>query len=209
MGILRDLLKQGVESSRGRDSDVDYSQQNRDPRLPGRDMTISRDDYDDRRYHNRRSGGLRRYNDDLALDGLGMPPPYEENNSADARARSADYTWEQNYRQSQPSQVPPAFTPVEGPLSLPVIIPPKRPGSINRGFVAAYAPSLEACGIDQLAFTRFLDDVNDGFKKNKALIGLQVVCAGVGFAPSAIAMGVSMAVSRGAKMANNYQTQHK
>lgn len=42
------------------------------------------------------------------------------------------------------------------PLPLPVIIPQRRPGVRVRGFVRAYAPDLERCGIDQDTFMDFL-----------------------------------------------------
>ena len=43
------------------------------------------------------------------------------------------------------------------PLPYPVIIPQKRPHSKARGFVKAYAPILESCGVDQASFLEFLD----------------------------------------------------
>lgn len=42
------------------------------------------------------------------------------------------------------------------PLSCPVIVPQRRPHSRSRGFVRAYAPVLENCGIDQASFLEFL-----------------------------------------------------
>lgn len=41
-------------------------------------------------------------------------------------------------------------------LPVPVIIPERRPGSKHRGFVRAYAPVLNDCGIDQGTFMDFL-----------------------------------------------------
>lgn len=41
-------------------------------------------------------------------------------------------------------------------LSVPVIVPERRPGSKHRGFVRAYAPVLMDCGIDQDTFMDFL-----------------------------------------------------
>lgn len=42
-------------------------------------------------------------------------------------------------------------------LPCPVIIPQRRPRSKARGFVKAYAPVLEACGVDQDTFMDFLE----------------------------------------------------
>nr|QJD20771.1 hypothetical protein [Aspergillus versicolor] len=51
---------------------------------------------------------------------------------------------------------PPAPESTSSPLPLPVIIPQRRPGVRVRGFVRAYAPDLERCGIDQDTFMDFL-----------------------------------------------------
>jgi hypothetical protein len=50
------------------------------------------------------------------------------------------------------SIVPPSL------LKYPVILPQRRPKRRYRGFVRAYAPDLEACGIDQPTFMAFLDE---------------------------------------------------
>ncbi|RAH52103.1 hypothetical protein BO85DRAFT_432276 [Aspergillus piperis CBS 112811] len=89
-----------------------------------------------------------------------------------------------------------------GPLPLPVVIPQQRPGSQERGFMAAYAPSLESCGIDQRSFLRFIDETNTALEGNKYLAGVQVVSLGVGFTPEVIVMGVAAAVQAGAWVAN-------
>lgn len=56
---------------------------------------------------------------------------------------------------------PPGYTEVAGKLDLPVILPQRRPKNKERGFVRAYAPVLQTCGIDQTEFLAFLD----GFEK--------------------------------------------
>lgn len=64
---------------------------------------------------------------------------------------------------------PPAYsTSVSGRLPCPVIIPQKRPESKTHGFVRAYAPALNDCGIDQATFLDFLDD----FKRSVKVRGL-------------------------------------
>jgi hypothetical protein len=52
---------------------------------------------------------------------------------------------------------PPKYSPVAGKLELPVILPQRRPKSKERGFVQAYTPMLQNCGIDQAEFLDFLD----------------------------------------------------
>ncbi|KAJ5426682.1 hypothetical protein N7465_001752 [Penicillium sp. CMV-2018d] len=94
------------------------------------------------------------------------------------------------------------MTTMGGPLPLPIVIPQQRPGSQERGFMAAYAPSLESCGIDQRTFLRFIDEANTALEGNKYLAGVQVVSLGVGFTPELIVMGVAAAVQAGAWAAN-------
>lgn len=43
-------------------------------------------------------------------------------------------------------------------LPCPVIIPQRRPGNKSRGFVRAYAPVMEGCGVGQDVFLKFQDD---------------------------------------------------
>lgn len=43
-------------------------------------------------------------------------------------------------------------------LPFPVIIPQRRPGAKRRGFVRAYAPVLQDCGIGQDVFLKFISD---------------------------------------------------
>lgn len=43
-------------------------------------------------------------------------------------------------------------------LPCPVIIPQRRPGNKSRGFVRAYAPVMEGCGVKQDIFLKFQDD---------------------------------------------------
>ncbi|KAL8658263.1 MAG: hypothetical protein Q9202_007605 [Teloschistes flavicans] len=49
-------------------------------------------------------------------------------------------------------------------LALPIILPQRRPKERSRGFVRAYAPVLENCGIDQTTWLAFLD----AFQKSSA-----------------------------------------
>ncbi|KAJ5239495.1 hypothetical protein N7468_004114 [Penicillium chermesinum] len=96
----------------------------------------------------------------------------------------------------------PGMTTMGGPLPLPIVIPQQRPGSQDRGFMAAYAPSLASCGIDQRSFLRFIDEANTALQGNKYLSGVQIVSLGVGFTPEVIVMGVAAAVQAGAWVAN-------
>jgi hypothetical protein len=95
------------------------------------------------------------------------------------------------------SHPPPAYAEnaqVSGKLPCPVIIPQRRPRNKKRGFVRAYAPVLEDCGIDQATFLDFLKTFHTASKASPWLTVVNIAAAGAGMAPSAIAMGVSIAV---------------
>ena len=64
----------------------------------------------------------------------------------------------QMFQQRHP---PPAYARSTATLPFPVCIPQRRPRHRTRGFVRAYAPVLEECGIDQDTFLDFLA----GFEK--------------------------------------------
>lgn len=59
---------------------------------------------------------------------------------------------------------PPQYSTATGKLPCAVIIPQKRPESKTHGFVRAYAPVLNDCGIDQATFLDFLDNYTKSFK---------------------------------------------
>ncbi|OIW34658.1 hypothetical protein CONLIGDRAFT_665376 [Coniochaeta ligniaria NRRL 30616] len=68
-------------------------------------------------------------------------------------------------------------------LPCPVIIPQRRPGAKRRGFVRAYAPVLQDCGIGQDVFLKFISDFH---KSSQASMWLQVIVLSAnltGFAP--------------------------
>ena len=58
----------------------------------------------------------------------------------------------------------PASPRKHGQLPCPVILPQRRPQTKSRGFVRAYAPVLEECGIDQAAFLEFLKAMHSSSK---------------------------------------------
>ncbi len=134
------------------------------------------------------------------------PPAYESYSSFNSPTQyyqpsMADST-PRSYQQPQQSTM-------TGPLPLPIVIPQQRPGSKDRGFMAAYAPSLEESGVDQRMFLQFIDDFNTALQGNKYLAGVQVAAFGAGFAPSVIAMAVTTAVQYGAGLANKACVRNK
>jgi hypothetical protein len=82
---------------------------------------------------------------------------------------------------------PPMYSPsVTCGLSMPVILPQRRPKNKERGFVRAYAPMLRDCGIQQQEFLDFLD----GFSK---AIQLHPVFHAFNLAVGATATGAQLA----------------
>lgn len=64
---------------------------------------------------------------------------------------------------------PPAYPSTQqpsGPLSMPVIIPQRRPMQRHRGFIRAYAPVLESAQVSQPAFLEFLEGFEKSIKAN-------------------------------------------
>lgn len=92
------------------------------------------------------------------------------------------------------SHPPPVYTEHRRQLPCPVIIPQRRPRDKKRGFVRAYAPVLQDCGIDQAAFLDFLKSFHAASKASPYLQVINIAAAAAGMAPSVIAMGVSMGV---------------
>ena len=82
----------------------------------------------------------------------------------------------------------------DGHLSCPVVIPQRRPGNKDRGFIEAYAPALEQFGIQQDEFINFIKATNKAVRASKWLGAIQLAAMGTGFVPNSIALGVSVAV---------------
>ena len=75
----------------------------------------------------------------------------------------------------QPQLAPPSYAGAMGQLPAAVIIPQRRPQSKSRGFVRAYAPALNYCGIDQQMFLEFLTGFDSAIKVSTLHIELNVM----------------------------------
>ncbi|KAF5985796.1 hypothetical protein FCOIX_1911 [Fusarium coicis] len=94
-------------------------------------------------------------------------------------------------------------------LRSPVVIPQRRPGNKERGFVEAYAPDLQAFGIDQETFLALIRSINKAAQASKWLYAIQVAAIGTGFIPNHIALGVSTAVQIVAGIVAKTETRWK
>jgi hypothetical protein len=80
-------------------------------------------------------------------------------------------------------------------LPYPIIIPQRRPGERTRGFAQAYPPDMEAFGMDQAAFLRFLQSFHESSQAAPWLQALFISAQAVGVYPSHITMAVSISLS--------------
>jgi hypothetical protein len=97
--------------------------------------------------------------------------------------------------------------PSSGSLSLPVIIPQRRPENQSRGWAVAYAPVLNECGIDEASFIDFIIKFNYSCEASPVLDAVNLGAFAVGFAPGVAPMVVSMAVPVAVQVAKGAQTK--
>ncbi|KAF2166970.1 hypothetical protein M409DRAFT_23015 [Zasmidium cellare ATCC 36951] len=131
-------------------------------------------------------------------------PPYEKS------LQTA--TTDQLIRDTFSSRVPETCSTSARPansLRHPIVIPQRRPGNKKRGFVRAYAPVLDDCGISQETFLRFLKNFHQSSQASPWFGVIQVSAAIAGFAPSAVAVAVCMAIQAGAKAGAEIQHRHR
>ena len=79
-------------------------------------------------------------------------------------------------------------------MPLPVIIPQRRPGSKDRGFVRAYSPILEGNGIPQDSFLYFLKNFHAASKASPILNVVFISAGIVGMVPSVVIMATTTAI---------------
>ncbi|KZZ97586.1 hypothetical protein AAL_03550 [Moelleriella libera RCEF 2490] len=83
-----------------------------------------------------------------------------------------------------------------GRLPRPVILPQKRPKTRSRGFIRAYAPCLEGCGISQDMFLDFLKAFDSSTQASPWLDVLNLAGWGLAFAPHfPIVVGIAVQLS--------------
>ena len=79
-------------------------------------------------------------------------------------------------------------------LPCPVVIPQRRPRTKSRGFVKAYAPILEDCGIDQETWMDFLETFHKASQASPIFGGILIAGHLVGYVPSVSAMVASIMI---------------
>ena len=95
---------------------------------------------------------------------------------------------------------PPTYASAMGRLPCSVIIPQRRPETNRRGFVSAYAPVLNDCGIDEETFMDFHRSMHQATHKQgwfnavNLAVALSVLAETAAVAPSVIVHAVAFCV---------------
>lgn len=88
--------------------------------------------------------------------------------------------------------VPQGIEP-HGKLTLPVVLPQRRPKDRSRGFIRAYAPELMNAGIDQAMFLDFLETFNVASQASPWMNAINM--AGLALLPLHLAPGIGQAAT--------------
>ncbi|KAL8707959.1 MAG: hypothetical protein Q9220_007102 [cf. Caloplaca sp. 1 TL-2023] len=132
--------------------------------------------------------------DDAALD---LEIPVTSSNPSETskkRGLDAAYTIESLCAATVARCPPISSVATTTPLPLPVILPQRRPGTRERGFIYAYAPILETKSLPQEAFLTFITNLYESTQVSPYLNIISIGANVAGFIPSPIAMATSIVV---------------
>lgn len=99
--------------------------------------------------------------------------------------------------------------PEGGRLQLPVILPQRRPKNRTRGFVRAYAPMLEECGITTDMWLNFLDTFEQASQASPWLNALNMAGMAGMMLPHGISLAVSVAVTMSVRIIMDMQSRQR
>lgn len=94
-------------------------------------------------------------------------------------------------------------------LSLPVILPQKRPKDRQRGFIKAYAPILEEVGVDQATFLDFLETFNQASQASPWMNALNLAGLATLAMPHVIGTVVGIVITMAVKQAMEMQSRSR
>jgi hypothetical protein len=86
-------------------------------------------------------------------------------------------------------------------LTLPVILPQRRPKGRSRGFIRAYAPVLADCGIDQAMFLDFLETFNQATEASPWINAINLAGIAGFFVSPGISLAITVAIQIAMKVA--------
>ena len=107
---------------------------------------------------------------------------------------------------------PPKYTAENPPsrLPLPVVLPQRRPKTRSRGFIRAYAPVLENCGIDQATWLAFLDKFQKSSAADPWINAVNLAAIGISFAvPTGVGFAVGYAIRQAASATMEMQARYR
>lgn len=107
------------------------------------------------------------------------------------------------------SNHPPPGASLAGHLPMPVILPQRRPKERSRGFIRAYAPLLENCGIDQATWLEFLDVFQKSSAANPWINAINLASFASLAVPSGFGVLVSMAIRQATNLAIEMQSRER
>ena len=96
-----------------------------------------------------------------------------------------------------------------GNLALPVVLPQRRPKDRSRGFIRAYAPVLENCGIDQATWLAFLDAFQKSSAANPWLNAINMASFATIAMPHVVGIIVGYAIQHATKIAIELQARER
>lgn len=96
-----------------------------------------------------------------------------------------------------------------GRLQCPVLLPQRRPKDRTRGFIRAYAPALEACGINQSQWMDFLASMEKSSRANPMIQALNLASLATMALPSLTSFAISVAIQVATKVAAEGQARYK
>ena len=94
-------------------------------------------------------------------------------------------------------------------LPFPIVIPQRRPKDRSRGFIRAYAPVLENCGIDQATWLEFLDSFEKNSTANPWIKTVNFAALATIPLPLAIGSAVGYAIRKGSEVAIEVQGRER
>ena len=104
---------------------------------------------------------------------------------------------------------PPPKTKLVGQLPMPVVLPQRRPKERSRGFIRAYAPVLENCGIDQTTWLEFLDVFQKASAANPWISAINLASFATLAIPSGFGVLVSVAIRQATNLAIEMQSRER
>ncbi|KAH8174303.1 FAD binding domain protein [Sarocladium implicatum] len=94
-------------------------------------------------------------------------------------------------------------------ITLPVVIPQRRPKNRGRGFVRAYSPVLADAGINQLEFLDFVDSFNRAIQPSEWLSAIELISWAGFAAPEPISLLIDQAAEAATEAAIEAQSRYR